>query len=77
MDVQEHSPLAFNLFIGPGLAFDEVVLLDEGVVFMVAHGRQLHPAHGADAVPGDVLVGPELVAGEQDPNTEVVKITFL
>ena len=77
MDVQEHSPLAFNLFIGPGLAFDEIVLFDECVVFIVAHGGQLHPANRAVAVPGHVFIGTEPVAGKQDPDAEVRKITLL
>ncbi len=76
MDVQEHSPLPFDFIVRTGFAFDEVELLDKSLVFVVAAGGQLEAAHGAVAVTGHVFVGPELVAGEQDPDAEVGKIAF-
>lgn len=77
MDVQEHSPLPFDLFIGPGFAFDEIVLLDESIIRIVAHGGQLDAPHRAAAIPGHVLVGAEPVAGEHDADAEVGKVALL
>ena len=58
---------------GAGVVLDEVVPLVEEIGFMVARGGVLDPPHGALAIGGDVLVGPELVTRQEGPDAEVVE----
>jgi len=56
---------------GAGVVLDEIIPLVKAVCFMISRGGKLYPPHGALAIGGYVLVGPELVAGQERTDAEI------
>jgi len=58
---------------GAGVVLDEIVPLMKAVRFMIPRGGELYPPHGALAIGGDILVGPEFVACQERADAEIEK----
>lgn len=71
MNIEIDSTHLLDVLPGAGVVLDEIVPLVKAVFLMVTRGGVLDPPHGALAIGGYILVGPELVAGQERTNTEV------
>lgn len=71
MNIEIDSTHLLDVLPGAGVVLDEIVPLVKAVCFMISRGGKLYPPHGALAIGGDVLVGPELVARQERSYAEI------
>jgi len=71
VNIEIDSTHLLDVFPGAGVVLDEIVPLVKAVCFMISRGGKLYPPHGALAIGGDILVGPELVAGQERSDAEI------
>ena len=71
MNIEIDGTHLLDVLPGAGVVLDEIVPLVKAVFFMITRGGVLYPPHGALAIGGDILVGPELVAGQERTDAEI------
>jgi len=73
VNIEKNGTKPKDLLVRAGEFFDEIVLLDETVLFVVAGRGVLDAADGTPAIRGYVFIRAELVAGKKRSYAEIKK----
>lgn len=71
MNIEIDGTHLLDVLPGAGVVLDEIVPLMKAVRFMISRGGKLYPPHGALAIGSDILIGPELVTGQERTDAEI------
>jgi len=71
VNIEEDGAHLLDVLPGAGVVLNEVVPLVKAVFLMITGGGVLDPPHRALAIGGDILVGPELVTGQERSDAEI------